>query len=196
MKLCIPYSEKLLDFIRCAAKDFGIEFVSPPPAGRYTAEIGEAFKLCEMSEKQILALGSCAECYYLGADSVLIYDDEDDCPERTLALIKNALVNSSIKMNVNTCKTAELFAFFKEHGVLKLKDYLETRKNFNQTLKLNEEYYSLRKEILEKNSPQNNILVKIYDKNISAAKDLLSLKLLYRLYVKRLKSLDSACISA
>ena len=196
MKLCIPYSENTLDFIRCAAKAFGIDFVSPPPAGRYTAEIGEAFRLCEMSEKQISALGSCTECYYLGADSALIFGDEDDCPERTAALIRNALLNNSIKMSVSACKTEDLFAFFKEHGELKLKDYLETRKNFNQALKLSEEYFLRRNEILQKNSPQNNIIIKMYDKNISLAKDLLSLKLLYKLYIKRLKNLDATPVSA
>ena len=62
MKLCIPYNEKDLAFFKCAAKEFGIDFVSPPSAGKYTAEIGEAFKLCDMNENQISALGSCAEC--------------------------------------------------------------------------------------------------------------------------------------
>ena len=191
MKLCIPYSQKQLDFIRCAAKAFGIDFISPPSAGRYTAEIGEAFKLCEMSESQILTLGSCVECSYLGADSVLICDDEDDCPERTVALIRNALVNNGIKIRVSATKSEDLFAFFKENGELKFKNYLETRKNFNQALKLSDEYFAQRKEILEENSPQNNSIVKMYDKNISGANDLLSLKLLYRLYIKRLKNLST-----
>ena len=196
MKLCIPYNEKLLDFIRCASKDFGIDFVSPPPAGKYTAEIGEAFSLCDMSEKQILALGSCAECYYLGADNALICDDEDECPERTAALIRNALINNSIKMSVHTSRTQDLFSFFKGCGELKLKDYLETKKNFNQALKLSSDYLEQRQAVLAKNSPQNNILVEIYDKNISQAKDLLSLKLLYRLYIKRLKNLENTRIYA
>ncbi len=196
MKLCIPYNEKDLAFFKCAAKEFGIDFVSPPSAGKYTAEIGEAFKLCDMNENQISALGSCAECYYLGADTALICDDRDDCPERTAALIRNALINNSIKMSVPAIGTKELFAFFKEQGKLRLINYFETRKNFNQALKLRNEYSEQRERILAKNNSKSNMIVKIYDKNILLAKDLYSLKLLYRLYIKRLKNLETDYIPA
>ena len=189
MKLCIPYTQKYLVFFKCAAKDFGIDFVSPPPAGKYTAEIGEAFKLCDMNENQILALGSCAECYYLGADSALIFGENDDCPERTAALIKNALINNKIKMSVKAVNGSDLFSYFRESGDLKFKYYFETRKNFNQAFKLCSEYSEQRCAVLAKGVPQNDIIVGIYDRNIALAKDLFTLKLLYRLYIKRLKAL-------
>lgn len=191
MKLCIPYSQKHIQFFKCAAKTFGIDFVSPPPAGKYTAEIGEAFKLCDMSEKQTLALGSCAECYYLGADSALIFDESDDCPQRTAALIRNALINNKITMSVKALEANDLFSYFKESGELSWKDYFETKRNFNQALALCNEYALQRAQALAKDNPQNNILVGIYDKNIALANDLLSLKLFYRLYIKRLQTLNA-----
>lgn len=198
MKLCIPYAQKHLAFFKCAAKDFGIDFVSPPPAGKYTAEIGEAFKLCDMNENQILALGSCAECYYLGADSAVIFNENDDCPERTAALIRNALINNKMKMDIRAVESKDLFAFFKEQGNLKLTDYFETKRNFNQALKLSSRYCEERSYVLANNNPKSNILVDIYDRNIALAKDLLSLKLLYKLYLKRLETLnaDYVCIPA
>lgn len=190
MKLCVPYSEKHLLFLSCAAKTFGIEFVAPPKAGKYTLEIGEAFATQKMSKKQIEELGSCAECCYLGADSVLICDDADNCPERTAALIRNSLINNNLKMNVQTVAYAqpkELFNFFKENGALSYKDYLETKRNFYGTLELEAQFDRQKRKLLLQGDTRAEAFIGVCENNISLAKDLLDLKLLYRLHLKRLK---------
>lgn len=100
MKICIPFTENLNYFFNSLCRECGIEFIMPPPVSRYTREIGEAYGEKNMCSAVKNKIGSVAECFYLGADTAIIFSSCRGCLNEDAERIAAALRKNGIRMRI------------------------------------------------------------------------------------------------
>lgn len=193
MKLCIPYTSGLNCIMKCLSEEMGIEFITPPSPGRYTAEIGAVYSAEEMCAGIKIMTGSLAECFYLGADTALIFGDCGLCTSGEIAqklrenLSRNGLKMKIISFSPEKDGTAELLKLMRKFSDAPIYKCIFLKKEFNECLRLADEYADICCKIKAQDSSNSafETFLRMGNEEINKQYTLSALKIMLRTLCKK-----------
>lgn len=194
MNFCMPYSAVLCDLMRCLFSDLNIDYTQPPVPSKYTLQIGKSYSSGTLCSGLESALGSLAECRYLGADAALIFAPCGGCSaQRIKSRLQNSLESNGLKMELLAFSpkkdgAKELFKLLKVYSDASPVKRLEIKKDFCECTALLCEFEKHKEASREDETVRAFILSA--QKQLRAAKSVKFLKILLKTFNRKLSSLS------
>lgn len=197
MNICIPYTYMVNDLFRCLSSDFHIAFTAAPVPGRYTRQIGKMYGGESLCEGLSTVLGSVCECYYLGADTALVFAPCGECSAQRIRLkIHNCLEANGVKMNVVCvspfCEEGKaIFAFLKQNSTVSFLEYRAIKQQFYECSRLLAHFSRLCASVSQ-SAPTLERYLHGVQEEIKKTSSLFDLKILLRTILKKMQPFESA----